>query len=97
MAGKITAINMHSIKEQYFKSKIPNIMLRTLLFVLFFSCHCKALTQTLIMGNGQTLTEKICMEGVDIYEDGGPNRNYVNDFDGSAYLYTACGANITLT
>lgn len=88
---------MHNIKEQYFKSKIPDVMLRTLLFVLFFSCHCKALTQTLIMGNGQTLTEKICMEGVDICDDGGPNGNYGNDFDGSVYLYTTSGADITLS
>ena len=54
-------------------------------------------TESYNMVNGDTLYITICSQAVRIYDDGGPNGSYSNNFDGWVMLYTDPGATISLT
>ena len=56
-----------------------------------------AVAQTLTMQNGETLYSNLCASGADIYDNGGPDGNYTNSFQGWVVLTTNVGATITLT
>ena len=56
-----------------------------------------AVAQTLTMQNGETLYSNLCASGAYIYDNGGPDGNYTNSFQGWVVLTTNVGATITLT
>lgn len=89
---------MHHSDAQNINSIKYTMIWRFLLCFTLLWANCgEGFAQSIYMVNGETQTVNLCTSGIDIYDDGGPNGNYSNYFNGEVDLITAPGANIILT